>query len=66
MCIDISLLAWAQIHFLDAVSFIFPSAFFILFAWHLPNTLDLLLKLFLQQQKGLDFQEAQPSLRNTK
>lgn len=45
-------LAWAQIHFLDAVSFIFPSAFSILFLWHLSETLDLLFRLFLQQQKG--------------
>lgn len=34
------------------LGFIFPSAFSILFTWHLPETLDLLFKLFLQQQKG--------------
>lgn len=51
VCIDILFLAWAQIYFLDAASFIFPSAFFILFAWHLPSTLDPLFKLLFQQQK---------------
>lgn len=67
MCIDILFLAWAQIYFLDTVSFVFSSAFFILFVWHLPNTPDLLFKLFFTAaERGSTFSEAQPSLQNTK
>lgn len=68
MCIDILFLAWAQIYFFDAVSFIFPSAFFILFAWHLLNTLDPLCKIaFTAAERGSTSKKPNPPCeRNTK
>jgi len=59
-------LAWAQIRFLDEASFLFPSAFSLLFTWHLPKTLDLLFKFFLQQQKRAQTSRSPTLPANTK
>lgn len=67
MCIEILFLAWAQIHFLDEVSFIFPLFFFYsVYLAFIRNSGPSFQIVFTAAERGSNFQEAQPSLQNTK